>query len=808
MEGLRRSKRLRSHDVPGDGSQENKGEALHALTDDDSSDDEEDVVGDHVRPRKSATEGTFSLADLNRLALKPGLTAKELANGFWNLQGRLEEDPDDPERKELNDTFVKNIILGRNLEVFLEVDKSLSFGMGIILQLMFAAVRAGDENAVVRLVSLLHRRRYTMLFGALEEALRIDLPYEAPHSGARGLVKEIVRLKVVKPGKKAVTSYSCKNFIENFNVLSCSKQALIAIDEVLGPQVWDEARFDKKIAAEEWRVNYAQLARSGILEYLLRHNALVLTSKLCSEVSRCVRTPALYTDSPHILSLVDDCIKAGFPILETEESKVRDMLLLSRICDYLSNGQVDQLHSLLELCIPAERSCTPREDGLLDEPRPPPHIVKKRAEMVFDALCKRGTGHPMRTHAGLPLQHYLFHELQLDVGRVSKYCDFRVIFLGPTSPPALVDEVLRLVHANLPKLDIDKWKELFKQDVYPVPAYYGDQDIDIVDKFHNSLAFVRTSRDTNVVYSIRPVMTRTHETLEYLRPWFRVFSETLCEKTKLSMDEAVDLCSGSDFRAQAMVEADMIRISQKEGLLVHLPRVSKNLFPIYLKWYEHTKDRELTQVLQVVLFATACAANRISEAKQVLLNMLQPPSGQDLWAKVSSRRANLLTMAACTRNLPSVKWVFSQIQAAFPLEPSEKLKDLDHVSGPDRTKIEWRKHQLTISAWLDLMTSLIPSDRFRDWSGLVCPKIVLQDPFSYLTSRVLYPPCPKYLLETGLLLAQMDPLAVLPLISRIVIMKQQNIGFWCNKFSFYDTPAVVYCYYDYVNKKLEEYEVT
>ncbi len=250
MKGLSRSKRLRNHDQPGDSSQENKGDALHVSVDNDGDDDEEGVESDHARFGGCATEGAFSLADLYRLALKPGLTAKELANEFWNLQGRLEEDLSDPERTELNDTFVKNIILGKNLEVFLEVNKSLSLGKGMILQLMYAAVCVGDEDAVVRLVSLLHRRRYNKLFDTLEKALRADLPYEAPHSGVRGVVREIVRLKIVKPGYGVVTSYSCKDFIENFDVLRCSKQALIAIDEVLGPQVWYEVRRDKEIAAD------------------------------------------------------------------------------------------------------------------------------------------------------------------------------------------------------------------------------------------------------------------------------------------------------------------------------------------------------------------------------------------------------------------------------------------------------------------------------------------------------------------------------------------------------------------------------
>ncbi len=251
MKGLSRSKRLLNHDLLGDNSQENKEEALHAPVDGNGDDDEQGVDSDHARLRKSATEGTFSLTDLYHLALKPSLTTKELASGFWNLQGRLEEDPNDPERRQLSDTFVKNILLGRNLEVFLEVNKSLSFGKGMILQLMYAAVRIGDEEAVVRLVSLLHRRRYNKLFDAVENALEMDLPYEAPHSGARGVVREIVRLKIVEPGHKVVTTtYSCKDFIEHFRVLRCSKQALIAIDEVLGPQVWDEVRCDKAIAAE------------------------------------------------------------------------------------------------------------------------------------------------------------------------------------------------------------------------------------------------------------------------------------------------------------------------------------------------------------------------------------------------------------------------------------------------------------------------------------------------------------------------------------------------------------------------------
>ncbi len=807
MNCLRRCKRLRNHDEPGESSQENKGEALHALVDNDEDDDEEEDIDselDHVRPRKSATEGAFSLTDLYRLALKPGLTAKELANGLWNLQGRLEEDPSDPERRELNDTFVKNILLGRNLEVLLEVDRSLSFGKGMILQLVYAAVRVGDEDAVVRLVSLLHKRRYNKLFDALEEALKIDLPYEAPHSGVRGVVKEIVRLKIVKRDNKAVTTtYSCKDFIESFDVLNCSKQALIAIDEVLGPQVWDEVRRDKAIAAEierECKFHYSTIAHSGVLEQLFRHNAVTISLDICAYISQYLRAPTLYKHSPHILSLIDYCNEAGFPILE---AKKENMAFLIR--QNVLYGKVNQLHTRLELLVPAESSCTVREDGLLDEPRPPPHIVKKRAKMVLDAICNQDDCYePKLMHAGLPLQHYLFHELQLDIEQVSKYCMYRVIYLGPTSPPTLVDDVLQIVHANVPKLDIDKWKELFKQDVYPVPAYYGDQArkgaqlsaADKVDKFRKSLAYYRRDTDTYIAYEVS-FWGRTHETLEYLRPWFRVVSAALSEETKLSMSEAMQLCSMSDFRAQAMVEADMIRISddlrdiwcQKVSTLYYLPGMSEYLFPIYFKWYEYTKDQELLQVLQVVLFGTSCAANRISEAKRVLLDTLQPPSRQDPCPKVSSRRVYLLTMAACTRNLPFVKWVFSQIQAAFPLEPNAKLKDLGDVSEPDRTKIEWRNHKLTMPAWLDFMTILIPTHNFYSKFRVKCPETGLYDPFLYVTFRLLQPLCPKYLMETGLLLAQADPLAVLPLIFRITIMKQRSIEVWDDGYSFYDSPT-------------------
>ncbi len=812
MKGLRRSKRLRNQDPSDDNSQENKGEALHAPVDnDDEEEEEEDIDVDHARPRTSATKEAFSLPDLSRLALKPGLTAKELANGFWNLQGRLEEIETVPDHNELDDTFVKNIILGRNLEVFLEVDKSLSLGEGMILQLMYAAVRVGDEDAVVQLVSLLHKRRYTNLFGAVEEALRIDLPYEAPHSGFRGVVKEVVRLKIVKPGDKAVTpTYSCRNFIENFNVVWCSKQALIAIDEVLGPQVWNEIRCNRAIAAEiEHHCKFDEtMAHSGVLEHLLRHNAVTISLEVCTYISEYLRAPPLYKHSPHILSLIDYYKEAGFPILEAKNDKedVLDLIRGNVLCFHGREGygRVDQLHSLLEFCVPAESSCTVREDGLLDEPRPPQHIVEKRAKMVIDAICERGRWYqPMSEQPGLPLQHYLFHELQLDIEEVSKCCNFRVIYLGPTSPPTLVDNVLQNVHANVPTLDIDKWKELFQQDVYPVPIYCGGQDrrgarLSVADKmkiYRKSLRFCH--KDANVAYPIMELWTQTHETLEYLRPWFRVFSEALSEETKFSINQAMHVCFASDFRAQAMVEADMIRISDelRDEWRQNIRKIRKvfylhlfySLSPIYLKWYEHTKDRELMQMLQVVMFASGCAANRISEAKRVLQGMLQPPSGQDPWVQVSSNRAYLLTMAACTRNLPFVKWVNAQIQAAFPVESSGKLKDLGHVSGPDHTIIEWRNHQLTIPAWLDFMTDLIPiteRGRFGDRDS----SVPLDNPFAVYTDAILSRPCPKHLMDTGLLLAQTDPLAVLPLIFRIVFMKQQSLLCWARKFGFYDTP--------------------
>ncbi len=819
MKGLRRSKRLLSHKVLGDSSQENKGEALQALAhdvDDEEEEEEDDIDGDRARPRKSATRGPFPLTDLNCLALKPGLTAKELANGFWNLQDRLEED--DSKHNESKDTFVKNIILGRNLEVFLEVDESLSLGKGMILQLMFAAVRVGDEDAVVRLVSMLHRRRYTKLFDALEEALEYRLPYEAPHSGVRGLVKEIVRLKIVKPDNKAVTSYSCKDFLGTFDVLSCSNQALIAIDEVLGPQVWDEVRCNKAIAADLNRLYLADSrARSGVLEYLLRHNAVVPTPELCAHLSKYVRAPTLYKDSPHILSLIGYYNEAGFPALEAEGDEGKMMLSLAS--GLFMDGRVNLLHSLLELRVPAESSCMVRKDGLLDEPRPPPHIVEKRAKMVLDAIWNRSGWYDQRgTHVGLPIQHYLFHELQLDIEQVSKHCGFRVIFLGPTSPSTLVDKVLQIVHANVPKLDIDKWKELFKQDVYPVPAYYGDQDRKgaqpsaavKMDTFRKSLGYYRTDANRYSAYGIQDIETQTHETLEYLRPWFRVVSAMLSEETKFSMDYAMQLCSRSDFRAQAMVEADMIRISDELRdefcQKIRRKRLSNSLFPIYLKWYEHTKDREFMQVLQVVLFGTACATNRISEAKRVLLDMIQPPSGQEPCAKASSRRVNLLTMAACTRNLPFVKWVYSQIQAAFPPDPSEEIRDLGQVSGPDRTKIEWRNHQLTMPAWKDFMLNLIPIKMFRPFCEYL-RGYELYDPFMYVTNHVLEPPCPKYLMETGLLLAQVDPLAVLPLMFRLIIMKQQSLTAWAHRFPLYDSPEEAhnarYVYYDCDDKEEE-----
>ncbi len=807
MKGLRRSKRLLSHKLLGDSNQENKGEDLHVLADDVDDDDEEedDIDRDRARPRKSATEGIFTLTDLNRLALKPGLTTKELANGFWNLQGRLEED--DPKHNEPQDTFVKNIILGRNLEVFLEVSKSLSFGKGMLLQLLSAAVRVGDEDAVVRLVSLLHRRRHNKLnfFNEVKGLLQRHMPNEVPHWGVRGVVKEIVRLKIVKPSNKAVTTtYSCRNFIENFNVLDCSKQALIAIDDVLGPEVWDIVRCDKAIAAEIEDQSFIcfaeEWARNGALEFLLRHNALVLTPKLCSDISTYVRTPTLHKDSPHILSLAAYYQEAGFPIMEAESDKEGRMFI--RIRENIWYGEVDLLHSLLELCVPAESSCTVREDGLLDEPHPPPHIVEKRAEMVLDAISTHCILMEP-TDVGLPLQHYLFHELQLDIERVCAYCVFRVIFLGPTSPPALVDKVLQIVHANVPKLDIDEWKELLKQDVYPVPAYVGKEDsegvqspvADKMEKFRDSLEYFR--RSTRFAHGSWWITTQTPETLEYLRPWYRVFSATLSEETKLSMVEAMTFCSTSDLRAQAMVEADMIRISDepvvdwcqrnKPSIGLHNSYLSNNLFPIYFKWYTHTKDQDVRRGLQAVLFATACATNRISEAKEVLLDMLQPSSEQDPWLQVSCSRAYLLTMAACTRNLPFVKWVLLQIQAAFPPEPHSKLEHVGHVSGPDRTKIEWRNHKLTMPAWLDFMMIIIPVKEVTRFRGLREEEGRSYDPLLYLTDHALDPPCPKYLMETGLLLAQTDPLAVLPLIFRIIIMKQKSIYHWARRIGFYDS---------------------
>ncbi len=615
-----------------------------------------------------------------------------------------------------------------------------------------------------------------------------------------------MRLKIVKPGKAVTTTYSCKDFTENFRVLYCSKQALTAIDEVLGPQVWDVVRCDKAIAADiDHSFEAQRRADRGALEFLLRHNALVLTPNLCAHISEYAREPTLYKDRPHILSLIDYYNEEGFPISEaisasSDDDKEEKMLSLTS--DDVVAGRVDRLHSLLEFYVPAESSCTMREDGLLDEPRPPPHIVEKRAKMVLDVI--RGAKVIYVGQAGLSLQHYLFHELQLDIEEVSKHCAFCVIFLGPTSPPTLVDKVLQIVHANFPNLDIDKWKELFKHDVYPVPAYYGDQDKegiqsfawDKMDKFRKSLEYCRPDEGTYRAYSIIDVAPPSHATLEYLRPWFRLSSAMFSEETKFSMSQAIELWKGSNRHGQAMLEADMIRINDELRdewcheieTDVYLSNLSRNLFPLYLKWYEHTKDQELQQVLQVVLFAFACVTNRINEAKRVLLDMLQPPSGQDPSAKVSRRRVYLLTMAACTRNLPFVKWVFSQIQAAFPLEPSKKIKDLGHVSGPGRTKIEWRNHKLTMPAWQNFMTDLIPVDEFDQLDDR-CPRTALYDPFVYLTNHVLDPPCPKYLMETGLLFAQTDPLVVLPLISRIVIMKQQNISVWhCQGYSFYDSP--------------------
>ncbi len=789
MKGLRRSKRLLSHRLLGDSSQENKGEALQALVDDDDEEEEEgkdDVISHRDRHRKSAIQGTFSLTDLNRLALKPGLTAKELANGFWNLQGRLEED--DPKNNEPKDTFVKNIILGRNLDVFLEVSKFLPIGKGIVRQLIFAAVRLGDEDVVVRLISMLHSQGYEELRDVISEALCIHLPAGAPHSGFRGLVKEILRLQLSSPHYGAITSHICESFNECFRVLWCSRHALTAIDEVLGPEMWDEVRRDSSVAMALSRrdaFDLSPFARNGVLEYLLRRNALVLTPKICNVISEVAKAmPRISQDisNPYILSFIDfynDTLlrvinamtkkkeepiqlshyaqgvgmriseyspSIGEPSLEVDGflDWIESHLSLRRgsrkclqteklICVYLWTGAVDRLHSRLELLVPGESSCTMRKDGLLREPRPPQHIVKQRARMVLNA-CKQGSTSWFR-YVGLPLQHYLFHELQLDIEQVCIYCEFRVIYLGPTSPPTLVDEVLRLVHANFPKLDIDKWKELFKQDVYPVPADFGDRVKNTVqsrrwyeyerDSFRESLKCPHVN-----AYLVCGKKLRTdhdHETLEYLRPWYRLCSTMLNKKTTFSMVEAMRWCWRSNCRAQALVEADMIRISdellvewrgkEKKSVGLRYVRVSNDRFPIYLTWYEHTKEQSVRE-LQAVLFATACATNRISEAKSVLLDMLQPPSGQDPWAQVSSSRAYLLTMAACTRNLPFVTWVFSQIQAAFPLETSGEPKDLGDVSEPDRTKIEWRNHELTISAWLDLMMNIIPVEKVERYCGV------------------------------------------------------------------------------------------
>ncbi len=84
------------------------------------------------------------------------------------------------------------------------------------------------------------------------------------------------------------------------------------------------------------------------------------------------------------------------------------------------------------------------------------------------------------------------------------------------------------------------------------------------------------------------------------------------------------------------------------------------------------------------------------------------------------------------------------------------------------------------------MTDLIPVDRFRPFREQ-CPETRLYDPFVHLTNHVLDPPCPKYLMETGLLLAQADPLAVLPFVFRITIMKQQSIRVWARDSRFYDS---------------------
>ncbi len=851
MKGLRRCKRLFNHELLGDSSQENKGEALQTLVDADD-DDEEDVDNDHARLRKCATEGACSLTDLNRLALKPGLTANELADGFWNLQGRLEED--DPKHNEPKDTFVKNIILGKNLEVFLEVSKSLPFGKGMIRQLIFAAVRVGDEDAVVRLISMLHSQGYKQLRELLFSALYIDLPNGAPHSGFRGLVKEIMRLKISGAYHGPVTSHSCESFNACFSVYSCSRQALTAIDEVLGPEMWEVVRCDRSVAislGHRDAFDMTKLVRNGALEYLLRRNAIVLTPELCNVISQVAMTaPRTSPDisNPYILSFIDfyndtllhvinamakkkvepvplssyaqrvgtrireyypsiavpslevdgflDWIESHLSLRDSTECLQTEELILV----YMRTGAVDRLHSLLELLVPAESSCTMREDGLLHEPRPPLHIVKKRAEMVLDAICEQGSNSRLESVA-LPLQHYLFHELQLDIEQVCYYCKFCVIYLGPTSPPTLVDKVLQMVHASFPKLDIDMWKELFKQGVYPVPVYYGDRDRESVqsrDTFRESLRCPHVNVHLVCVKNLSK--GQDHETLEYLRPWYRVCSTMLSEETKFSMHEAARWSWRSDCRAQAMVEADMIRISDE--LLVEGGRrikkksvglcheyQSKNLFPLYLEWYAYTKDQDFRRELQAVLFATACELNRISEAKRVLLDMLQPPSGQDPWVQVSSSRAYFLTIAACTGNLPFVKWVFSQIQAAFPLEPSGELKDLGEVSGPDRTKIVRRNHELTMPAWLDFMMVIIHVEGVKRYAGMRKEVHLPRDPLLYLTDHVLDPPCPKHLMETCLLLARADPLAVLPLIFRIIIIKQVEIEVWTwgDTRGFYDS---------------------
>ncbi len=862
MKDLGRSKRLRNHDQSGDSSQENKGEDSLALADNDADDDdeeEEDVDVDHARPRKCAPEGPFSLADLNRLALKPGLTAKELASAFWNLQGRLEED--DPERREPKDTFVNNIIRGKNLEVFLEVDKSLRLGKGMMKQLLFAAVRVGDEDAVVRLVFLLHRRCFTELFDLVSRALRIHPPYEAPHLGARGLVGEIVRLKVVKRGNKAVTTtYTCKDFIANFNVLRCSRHALIAMDEVLGPEVWDEVRHETEIAADSIKslINKDMdgLARSGVLEFLLRHNALALSPELCSSISKGVKNlPWTFQDvnNPHIHSLIDFYNEAFLPIInETSKQEmkaipmsdfVRDVgrciiryspaikvatlkedsfldwienHLSSRdsrvsleteelICLYMWTGAVDRLHSLLELHVPAERSCTVREDGLLvNEPRPSPNVVKIRARMVLDAVQKhRGAYRSQYDYAGLPVQHYLFHELELDIEQVCNYCKYHVIYLGPTSPPTLVDKVLQMVHANVPELESDKWKELFRQDVYPVPAYFGGQVKEIYGSpgLHPKICFRKSLNcphvNTYLICGARLSTNHDRETLEYLRPWYRVCSTMLNQETKFSMDDAMQLCWQSDCRAQALVEADLLNIDDllcntywrqiKEGSLL-LSRESQDWLPLYLNWCELTLDQDVKEMLHAVVFAIACATGRINQAKRALLQLLHPPAGHDPWAKMSIRRSVISAIAARTRSLPFVKWVLSQIQVAFSREPSEQTTEILSRKG---TQVDGWNYQLNMTAWLRFMLIMIPVDEFSKIRALFSTS-PFYDRFLYLADYALYPPCPKYLLETCFLLAQTDPLAVLPLICRIIMIDRSNIEQWTRydgvKFGFYDSP--------------------